>query len=56
MTRRVIETRAVSSEHEPLIVITIFAEGENKETIKKESIFSKRHAVLVKRNNRFEFK
>lgn len=56
MTRRVVEHRGVSVDREPLTIIQIYEESVNKETIRKEVPWTKRHAVLVKRNGRFEFK
>lgn len=56
MTRRVVETGAATYDREHLTIITIYEEGANKEKVKKLSGLSKRHGVLVKRNNRFEFK
>jgi len=56
MTRRVVEHRALSKDREELMVITVFEEGLNKEQVRKESIFSKRHAVLVKRDGKYDWK
>ncbi|MGG3706980.1 hypothetical protein [Heyndrickxia coagulans] len=56
MTRRVTEHRAISHDREELMVITVFEEGLNKEQVRKESIFSKKHAVLVKHGEKYDWK
>ncbi|KYC72308.1 hypothetical protein B4099_3670 [Heyndrickxia coagulans] len=56
MTRRVVEHRALSKDREELVVITVYEEGLNKERIRKDSIFSKKHAVLVKRDGKYDWK
>ncbi|MGG3677510.1 hypothetical protein ABEU95_12535 [Heyndrickxia faecalis] len=56
MPRRVVEHLAKSRDHEELLVVTVFEEGLNKERIRKESIFSKKHAVLVKRGEKYDWK
>jgi hypothetical protein len=56
VTRRVVEHRALSKDREELIVVTVYEEGMNKERIRKESAFSKKHAVLVKRDGKYDWK
>lgn len=56
MPRRVVETRAKSIDHEPLVIITVFEEGIKKEQTKKENFYSKRHYVLVPNGKGYDFK
>ncbi len=56
MARRVVETVKMDREHGKLLVIQIFEEGINKETVKKENRLSKRHSVLYKSVSGYEFK
>ncbi|TDQ35255.1 hypothetical protein [Aureibacillus halotolerans] len=56
MTRRVVETKAVSADRERLLVVTVYEEGINKEFIRRQNIYSKRHDVLVKSGSQYDFK
>lgn len=56
MIRRVLEQGYHTVDHERLIAITIFESGVDKEMVKQENRFSKRHGVLVGSNNTFEYK
>jgi hypothetical protein len=56
MTRRVAFHQAKSSDGELFQVVTIFEPGVNKETVKKENQFTKRHQVLVGDGLKFEYK
>ncbi len=55
-TRRISEHEARSAEGEKLQVVVIHPEGVNKEQVKKENRFSKRHRVLVSNGFKYEFK
>jgi hypothetical protein len=55
-TRRVTEHQAKSRDGEKLQVVVIHQEGINKEQVKKENRYSKRHSVLVLSGHKFEFK
>lgn len=56
MIRRVLEQGYHSIDCERLVRITVFEPGVNKEQVKENNIFSKRHNVLVSDNGKFEFK
>lgn len=58
MTRRVIHHKAINFDNEVLQVITIYEEGVCKSKIKidEPNAFTKRHDVLVKRGDKYEFK
>ena len=56
MIRRVLEQGYNSVDRERLVRITVFEPGVNKESVKVENQFSKRHAVLLEQEGRFEFK
>jgi hypothetical protein len=53
------EIRAVTLDQEELAVYIVYEEGTNKEAVKADKLYSpysKRHNVLVKRGDRYEFK
>lgn len=57
MARRVVETNAVSLDRELLQVLVIYEEGVSKQDIRKESLLTKKHAVLYKKTAvEYEFK
>lgn len=56
MIRRVLEQGYHSIDHERLVAITIFESGVDKEMVKQENRFSKRHDVLIGDSGKFEFK
>jgi hypothetical protein len=56
MARRVVETVKMDREHGKLLVIQIFEEGINKESVKKENRLSKKHSVLYKSLGGWEWK
>lgn len=56
MARRVVETAMVNKENDRLLLLTVFEEGLNKETVKKENRLTKKHAVLYKSVSGYEFK
>ncbi|HHY74059.1 MAG TPA: hypothetical protein GX497_12735 [Bacillus bacterium] len=56
MARRVVVTKAKSADHELLQVIVIYEEGVNKQIVKAENPFTKRHDVLYQSSNGYEFK
>ncbi|CAN7412325.1 hypothetical protein [Peribacillus frigoritolerans] len=56
MTRRVATFKARSIDKEELMVMICYEEGIGKSEVKKDNPFTKRHSVLIKRNNIFEFK
>ncbi|NGP45996.1 hypothetical protein G4V62_13945 [Bacillaceae bacterium SIJ1] len=56
MTRRVVETGAVSPDREKLLVITVYEEGVNKQSVRRQNIYSKRHGVLVRCGEQYDFK
>lgn len=55
MTRRVTEYRAESIDREKLMVVTVFEEGINKQTARRENRYSKRHRVLIQQGAVFEY-
>lgn len=55
MTRRVIQHQSKSVDNEYLTVVHVFEEGINKEEAKRVLPFSRKHELLIKRNNRFEY-
>ena len=56
MPRRVVETKAKSIDHEPLLRIVVYEEGINKERAKQDSRLCKRHHVLIPSGKGYEFK
>ena len=56
MPRRVLEQGYHTNDKDRLVIITIYEDGINKETIKKMNRYSKRHRVLVQCEGRYEFK
>lgn len=56
MTRRVVETSAVSLDREKLQVLVVYEEGISKQDIRKENPYSKKHGVLYKSSGAYEFK
>ncbi|MGM9925189.1 MAG: hypothetical protein ACI35R_13170 [Bacillus sp. (in: firmicutes)] len=55
MTRRILEQGYHTVDHERLTIVTIYEPGVNKEHIKQENGFSKRHNVLIPVNDSYEF-
>lgn len=55
MTRRVTLHKRKSVDGEELMICTIYENGIDKERIKKENVYSKRHFVLAKRGEGYEF-
>ncbi|WP_167578632.1 hypothetical protein [Jeotgalibacillus proteolyticus] len=56
MCRHVVEHKAASIDYEPLVVIQIFEEGINKQTIKKLNRYTQKRRVLIGDPGRYEFK
>jgi hypothetical protein len=56
VSRRVVYTKGVTRDREDLVVIQVFEEGVNKEKLKKESILTKVHDVLIKRGDLYEYR
>lgn len=56
MIRRVLEQGYHTIDNERLVTITVFEPGVNKQAVRQENQFSKRHKVLIERNGEFEFK
>lgn len=55
MIRRVAEHKAITLDGDVLTIITIFEPGASKETIKRETRYSKRHDVLVNNGNFYDY-
>jgi len=55
MIRRVTEHQAKSIDREYLSVLTIYEPGINKEQVKKINKYSKKHHVLVSRQDKYEW-
>ncbi|MEH6941506.1 hypothetical protein [Bacillus sp. JJ722] len=55
MTRRILEQGFNTIDHERLTIITIYEEGINKERVKKENGFSKKHQVLVPNGHSYAY-
>lgn len=56
MTRQVTEHKFKTIDNEFLQVITVYEPGVNKEQVKKINRYSKRHHVLIKRSDGFDWK
>ncbi len=56
MTRRVVEHTAVTVDRDPLVVVTVYETGINKEKVRELNKFSKRHGVLVRNGENYEWK
>lgn len=56
VTRRVVTHKSKNVDNDMLTVVTIFETGCNKVKAKKEIPWSKRHQVLVKRRDKYDFK
>ena len=56
MIRRVLEQGYHTIDNERLLTITVYEPGVDKKTVRKENPYSKRHAVLVECQGKFEFK
>ena len=56
MIRRVIEQGFHTVDNERLVIITVFETGVNKEQVKADNEYAKRHLVLVSNDDQFEFK
>lgn len=56
MARRVVETKGISLDREPLQVLIVYEEGAKKQEIRKVDRLSKRHGVLYKSAAGYEFK
>lgn len=54
MTRRVIEYGHISQDQEYLSILIIEREGINKESMKKENEWCKKHQVLVRNGHSYE--
>ncbi len=56
MSRRVVEHTAVTVDRDPLVVVTVYETGINKEKVRELNEFSKRHGVLVSDGERYAWK
>ncbi|WP_200886096.1 hypothetical protein [Heyndrickxia ginsengihumi] len=56
MTRRVIEHKAFSHDREELLVVTVFEEGVSKQEVRKENPYTKRHGVLVRFGDKYDWR
>ena len=55
-TRRVVIHSARSVDDEKLTIVSIFEPGINKQQIKLENRYSKKHKVLVSNGNSYRYK
>jgi hypothetical protein len=55
LPRRVIEYSTASSDHERLKIIIVEREGINKESLKKENRWTKKHQVLLRNGHSYEY-
>lgn len=56
MTRRVVFHQGRTRENDELIIITVFESDLNKSDVKKLMPYSKKHDVLVKNGNSYDYK
>lgn len=56
MIRRVTHHKKMSKDGEMLSIITVYEQGVNREIIKNNSPYCKKHHVLVKNGNSYEYK
>ncbi|MEM5012090.1 hypothetical protein WKH57_15320 [Niallia taxi] len=56
MTRRVVYHQGRTRENDELIIITVFESDLNKSDVKKLMPYSKKHDVLVKSGNFYDYK
>ncbi|WP_050613307.1 hypothetical protein [Bacillus testis] len=54
-TRRVTYHSGRSLENDELTIITIWEPGANKELIKRDNCYSKKHEVLIQQGDTYEF-
>lgn len=55
-TRRVTYHASRSKDSEDLMVVTVYETNINKQAVRKLNPYSKRHQVLIKTGNSYEFK
>jgi hypothetical protein len=55
MTRRIMTYTTASSDHERLKIIIVEREGINKESLKKENRWTKKHQVLLRNGHSYEY-
>ncbi|MBS4172096.1 hypothetical protein [Bacillus sp. FJAT-49736] len=56
MTRRVVEHKYHGTDNELLLVVTVFEEGINKQSIKKMNPYTKKINTLISSGNRYDWK